>query len=73
MVIRFTHDSLEHDAGILHVYQLAGFFVDDCVHSPQHSVNASAVRQHFRVEPKTTVLLSLVERAHDFFFAPYFN
>jgi hypothetical protein len=66
-----ANHSLQDDTGVFHRNHLARLFIDYSVHSPQHSVDSTAIAEHFRIEPQPPIFLTIVERRHDLFPAPH--
>jgi hypothetical protein len=73
MEVGFTNYALEDNAGIFHVHELSGSFINDSVNPTQDSVDPAAIWEHFRIEPQAAVFLIFAQRRHYFFFIPNFN
>src|SRR5580698_10507653 len=73
VVIRLTNYSLKHNAGIFHIHHLASSLINDPMYASQHSVDTATIRKHFRVEPKASITLTMVERRQYLFFTPHLD
>src|SRR5207247_7480676 len=61
---------LEDDTGVLERFHPTGHLIDDSRDSLQDLIGTAAIRDHFGVEPQTTVLIRSIARRENLFVTP---